>query len=535
MQLKDLFYWYFFGILFLQFSSSFSQSSPESLYYVGAVVEYHPIEGLSEAAATSNVDNYIKILKKAKELNSNLDIIVYPETGILAESENEFFASIEEKRNRFLSLAPKFPDISEKLIPCETKDVSEILKKLSCAARMYNTYLVVNYIEKEDCEECQSGDKKYLYNSNIVFDRNGAVISRYRKYNLFQEFSFNVTQHPDISIFDTDFGVKFGQFICFDILFKTPALELLKTTEIKDIVYPTHWFAELPFLDALSIQAAWSHTNDVNFLASGYNKPITGSTGSGIYAGRSSKIPATFHANRNKNALLIANVPKVIDGKRNFDSFDKISYEFTNSEVATIVDETIQSSYLTDFLSSFNTIVIQPETDRFITLCKDNFCCHFNHKAEHNKSITDEEYYRYRFGVFSGVRPYGVINAGVDVCGLIICRNDSLSSCGKQIDEKNEIKFRTIFEKFQITAILPKKENVSLLNLPISLQTDYTPLDAENFSFQSIDIANFQILSLNLNGGGNNLMTLGIYSRNFSSDGNQLTTIETPKSWFTFN
>lgn len=46
------------------------QSSPESLYYVGAVVEYHPIEGLSEAAATSNVDNYIKILKKAKELNS---------------------------------------------------------------------------------------------------------------------------------------------------------------------------------------------------------------------------------------------------------------------------------------------------------------------------------------------------------------------------------------------------------------------------------------------------------------------------------
>lgn len=110
-----------------------------------------------------------------------------------------------------------------------------------------------------------------------------------------------------------------------------------------------------------------------------------------------------------------------------------------------------------------------------------------------------------------------------------------MSSCGQKIDEKNEIKFRTIFEKFQITAILPKRENVSLLNLPISLQTDYTPLDAENFSFQSIDIANFQMLSLNLNGGGNNLMTLGIYSRNFSSDGNQLTTIETPKSWFTFN
>lgn len=265
---------------------------------------------------------------------------------------------------------------------------------MSCAAKQYNAYLVVNYIEKEDCNNC-GGDNKNLYNSNIIFDRNGTIISRYRKYNLFQEFSFNITHEPDISIFETDFGVKFGHFICFDILFETPALELLRKHKITDIVYPTHWFGELPFLDALSVQAAWSYANDVNLLASGFNNPTTGSTGSGIFTGKYSKIPGLIHADRKKNALLITNIPKVIQGQRNVTNFEKILYQFTNNEMSTIDNDTSLSGFLTDFLSSFTTISIRPETDKFVTLCKNNFCCHFNYNAEHNETIgEEEEYYR---------------------------------------------------------------------------------------------------------------------------------------------
>lgn len=270
----------------------------------------------------------------------------------------------------------------------------QALRKLSCAAKQYNVYLVVNYIEKEDCKDC-GGDNINLYNSNIVFDRKGTIISRYRKYNLFLEFSFNVTSEPEISTFDTDFGVKFGHFICFDILFKTPALELLTRHKITDIVYPTHWFAELPFLDALSVQAAWSYANDVNLLASGFNTPITGSTGSGIYAGKVPKRPGIFRSDRNKNALLIANVPKVIDGRRNYTNFENILYEFSDTEVSTVTDKTILIKFFIDFLSSFTTLLLQPETDEFVTLCKDNFCCNFHHKAEHNETIgLDDEYSR---------------------------------------------------------------------------------------------------------------------------------------------
>jgi predicted amidohydrolase len=74
------------------------------------------------------------------------------------------------------------------------------------------------------------------------------LYSRYRKYNLFGETGFSKTPEPELSVFDTDFGVKFGMFTCFDIQFEKPALSLVKELGITDIVFPTAWFSELPFL-----------------------------------------------------------------------------------------------------------------------------------------------------------------------------------------------------------------------------------------------------------------------------------------------
>lgn len=57
-----------------------------------------------------------------------------------------------------------------------------------------------------------------------------------------------MTAAPEIVTFDTDFGVKFGTFICFDILFREPATQLTRVHQVTDIVYPTAWFSETPFL-----------------------------------------------------------------------------------------------------------------------------------------------------------------------------------------------------------------------------------------------------------------------------------------------
>lgn len=41
----------------------------------------------------------------------------------------------------------------------------------------------------------------------------------------------------------------------------------------------------LLIIPAVQTQAGWSFSEDVNLLASGYNKPDVGNTGSGIYLG----------------------------------------------------------------------------------------------------------------------------------------------------------------------------------------------------------------------------------------------------------
>jgi hypothetical protein len=51
-----------------------------------------------------------------------------------------------------------------------------------------------------------------------------------------------------MSTFQTDFGVEFGMFTCFDIIFYDPAIRLLETGRLKNFVFPTAWVDELPFL-----------------------------------------------------------------------------------------------------------------------------------------------------------------------------------------------------------------------------------------------------------------------------------------------
>lgn len=77
-----------------------------------------------------------------------------------------------------------------------------------------------------------------------------SFFNRYRKYNLFGEAGITVPHTVDISTFDTDFGVKFGHFICFDILFETPAITLINLG-IKNIIFPSMWFSGMPFLTGI--------------------------------------------------------------------------------------------------------------------------------------------------------------------------------------------------------------------------------------------------------------------------------------------
>lgn len=78
-------------------------------------------------------------------------------------------------------------------------------------------------------------------------------------------------------------------FTCFDIQFEKPAL-LLTRNNITNIIFPTMWYSELPFLTALQVQQMFAHETNVNFLGAGANYPRRGSGGSGIYRGRNGPV-----------------------------------------------------------------------------------------------------------------------------------------------------------------------------------------------------------------------------------------------------
>lgn len=214
-------------------------STPESREYEAGVVEFFPsVSEDSENDTMTNLEEYIKILEQPAA--KNLDIILFPETALNS-----------------IDTAIYVPEGQDQINPCDSNNYTskEILKELSCAAKNGNKYVVINLTEKTDCpdkemetnkdeRECRENKLSY-YNTNVIFDRKGTVIATYRKFHLFKE-EVNHPKVPQLVTFNTDFGVTFGTFVCFDINFADTTIELLREKKVTDIVFPSFWFSELP-------------------------------------------------------------------------------------------------------------------------------------------------------------------------------------------------------------------------------------------------------------------------------------------------
>ncbi|XP_011300133.1 vanin-like protein 2 isoform X2 [Fopius arisanus] len=216
-------------------------STPEADTYKAAVVEFSPrVSNNNDSPIDENSKRYVSFIQQAAA--SEVDIIVFPEDGMTTIDLPE-----REKMDAWSTLIPLNYN------PCNQHHIAvhEALKRISCAAREGKMYVVINIAEKLPCdgERCPE-DGKFLFNCQAIFDRQGKIIAKYRKTHLFKEPQFDILQTPEIITFDTDFNVTFGTFICFDMLFKEPALNLTRIHHVTDIVYSTAWFSELPFFTA---------------------------------------------------------------------------------------------------------------------------------------------------------------------------------------------------------------------------------------------------------------------------------------------
>ncbi|MPC95167.1 Vanin-like protein 3 [Portunus trituberculatus] len=90
----------------------------------------------------------------------------------------------------------------------------QVLRELSCGAAQLKLYLIVDLIELVHCSPNQILDCPdvgyYLYNTQVVLDRCGTLVARYRKKHLFLEAGITAGDESDATaVFTTDFGVTF--------------------------------------------------------------------------------------------------------------------------------------------------------------------------------------------------------------------------------------------------------------------------------------------------------------------------------------
>lgn len=378
-------------------------SVPSGKTYWAAVVEFssEPDNESSDNRLANTAAAYVDIIQSSEAILA--DIIVFPEGTLNYRCES--------------LLVPEPEDL---ISPCIDSAFHPALRNISCSARDAKKYVVINVTEKKNMTVNST-----QYNTNVVFDRNGVVISRYRKFNLFNEPDTSVTADPEFSYFTTDFNVTFGHFICFDILFKTPALDLRLNHSITDFVYPTMWFSEMPFMTALQTQMMWAK-HGVNFLAAGASNPDIGSSGSGIYSKRGA-ITSIFTGVPTRR-IITAEVPK----KEHWDDVE-IQSKFLQQSHDSTEYENIKMTRDNLGVYSWKMLAF-PEGESEVQehLCYDELCCDFEMTVYKESNDNLELHYRHAIVAFDGVRAYGQTQAtgGVFSCAMISCLNDAFESCG---------------------------------------------------------------------------------------------------------
>ena len=262
--------------------------------YKAAVVEFAPESYLTDSTVmlqditVEEAQQYvIANLRSMEELAQNASIqgakiVVFSEYAITGG----VYCILRPCKNSLRAYAEYIPDIMSLSVmnPCTDDEFDDrpILRRLSCIARNHSIVLVANMPHKEDSEK--------LFNANVVFETDGRLIAKYYKYHIFreEEGSFDAPSNADAyryTVFTTSFGVEFSTFICNDILFCDPPLEMVNRG-IKNFVFTTYWGNRYPHYVSVSVRQGWSWRNKVNILSSGINKDVPKyfSTGSGIYS-----------------------------------------------------------------------------------------------------------------------------------------------------------------------------------------------------------------------------------------------------------
>ncbi|XP_050328279.1 vanin-like protein 1 [Bactrocera neohumeralis] len=488
-------------------------NSTESLYYTAGVVEFRPSRNASDVALADNLAGYLEII--SSEAAEPTDIIVFPESTLNGGDT-----------------ATYVPEPESATTPCllgNTSDYSDFLVQISCAARAARKYIVINLTERSQCVVSAADPRPCapnglnIFNTNVVFDREGKVISRYRKWNLYGEPK-NTTYSADLSSFDTDFGVVFGHFVCFDILFYEPAQRLV-SMGFTDVIFTSMWFSQIPFLTGVQFQESWAYSNDVNVLAAGSSLPAVGSTGSGIYAGRAGPILSVMNTGEGERRIYVARVPKKTQNKRSV----PVATKLTETVVKPKATQRLNQADITlkrDYLENYESILLDltnASSRAEYDVCHKTFCCHFELQWHQLTTGSGGQYYTYRLGAYEGMRNEAgayTTNA-IRNCAVFTCIGEDIYDCGRIFPADVVQQPQVAFDRISIESNY--QTGYPYLLMPNSLRDDLKPLAVNEFVFEQYDLlVDSEVMRharYTLNTTTDNLLAFSIYGNFFDGEG----------------
>jgi predicted amidohydrolase len=278
--------------------------------YVAAVVQ-HAVPSPSSSPFFTKVSNlHVYSADAAMAAQSGAQIIVFPEFGLTA---NEDLAS----RTTTVEYAEYVPDLnSSTLNPCEDPvgfEDSPALYYGSCMARNNSIVVLINLFEQRMCNHSEfvvsdasscPKDGQFIYNTDVIFNERGEFVAKYRKTHPFYIFSVDPAPvDQPLVTYKASFGVKsvqtetlassgsrdhaykflfllfrtyfahsivaslccssfsFGLFICFDIAFPHPALDLV-AAGVTNFLYA----AAIGEIGKATVAKLWSWSNKANVM-----------------------------------------------------------------------------------------------------------------------------------------------------------------------------------------------------------------------------------------------------------------------------
>lgn len=116
------------------------------------MIEYHPNDTDTDPKDSfdTNTGEFLRLMMEINK--SDVDIIVFPESCL----------------NTPLTAVPEIMDGTNL---CTSRYANSNIQDLACYARTHKIYVVINLYTKK------LKPHSYVYNTNVVFDRNGTVIS----------------------------------------------------------------------------------------------------------------------------------------------------------------------------------------------------------------------------------------------------------------------------------------------------------------------------------------------------------------------